>query len=96
MSAIANHLEETLDSLVQRQSYIEDAYNSVSELLELCKELQGGFNSALGMIHPLFGFQSGDYTPLAIKNALLLCLDLEPRTIPVSLVCRFTVSHGFK
>ena len=45
MSAV----EETLDAVVQKQSYVEEFYNTVTELLEHCKHLHSSFASISGM-----------------------------------------------
>lgn len=41
-------VEETLDSVVQKQSYVEETYNTVTELLEHCRSLQRSFAAING------------------------------------------------
>jgi hypothetical protein len=63
-----NIIEETLDSVVLRQSYVEETYETVSELLEHCKQLQRGLNSISGTFvviisifrHLMFRFPRND------------------------------------
>lgn len=46
-----NIVEETLDSIVHKQSYIEDTYNTVAELLEHCKSLKKSIDAFSGTIY---------------------------------------------
>lgn len=43
-----NTMEESLDTIVERQSYVEETYETVTELLELCRSLQRDWSSSSG------------------------------------------------
>ena len=43
-----NSVEESLDTVVERQSYVEETYDTVSELLEQCRALQAQLSASSG------------------------------------------------
>lgn len=45
-----NAIEDALDLVVQKQEFVEEAYISVTELLEICKRLRDDLSKLSGML----------------------------------------------
>jgi hypothetical protein len=69
-----NHVEEALDIVVQKQSYVEETYTSVTDLLETCKRLRDGLDLLAGTNLPSLEstvFFSGILIDLGLAHAFV-------------------------